>query len=209
RESLHWMQRNQDQSEREQLKQKVQDLSRAEDTKPKEQVPLKTKSEGELQREPTRKGVEAPESHLPKSAALEPSTERANAVRRVFQRIRAVDKATHSFLMGRYPRTIRLVDGFLGWLFGIFKHAIFGVIVGLLLVALAVTGRVTVIVAISLGAAWLLTVVWIAKSKFVRKLTILSRLVTVIGIAVLFAGISIVSGRWTLAQYRQTKQEES
>jgi hypothetical protein len=207
-ESLHWMQRNQDQSEREQLKQKLQDLSHAEVTKQKDKVPLKARSEDDLQREKTQKGLEAPESHVPKSPALQPSSERANAVRRVFQRIRAVDKATHSFLMGRYPRTIRFVDGFLGWLFGIFKHAIFGVIVGLLLVALAVTGRVTVIVAISLGAAWLLTVVWVAKSKFVRKLTILSRLITVIGIAVFFAVIGIVSGRWTLAQYKQTKVEE-
>lgn len=129
-------------------------------------------------------------------------------MRRLLQTVRAADIAAHGYLMHRFPTTITGLDGMLGWLFGIFKHPIFGLIAALILAVLTLAGAVNIFVAISVGGAWLLSVVWVARSKAVRSLTILLRLIVVVGIAAVFAIASITFGRWALAKYQETKQQE-
>jgi hypothetical protein len=147
----------------------------------------------------------SPDDLPPDRALANPTSQ----LRRFLRALRAADMAVHAYLMQRFPKTIGTLDWILGWLFGLFKNAVFGVIATLVLVALSVTGRVNIIVAISMGAAWLLSVVWIAKSRFVRSLTILLRVIVVVGLGALFASVSIGFSRWALAQYRESKQQET
>src|SRR5713226_2910784 len=65
------------------------------------------------------------------------------------------DKAWHEYLMGRYPRAVSVADRALEGLFYVLGHGVFALIVGLLLVVLVATNKISIIVGVCVGGAWL------------------------------------------------------
>jgi hypothetical protein len=118
------------------------------------------------------------------------------------------DRELHEWVMGHFPRPLRAIDWFLEWLFAVVTHAAFAIIVAFLLVVLVATNVINVIVAASIAGAWLVALIWIARSKSLKNLTILSRwvLVSVIGIVLGLAGSAL--GDWALKQYNRQKTSE-
>ncbi len=67
------------------------------------------------------------------------------------------------------------------------------------------TGVISTIVGISIGAMWLVTFIWIARSKFVKSLSVLARIVF---LSVLLFGLTFVAHgfeSWELNQYQTHK----
>jgi hypothetical protein len=100
------------------------------------------------------------------------------------------------------------IDTALETLFRTFGNHVFGVIVALLLVALVATNVIPLIIAISVGAAWLIAVIWLARLAPVKGLTVISRwMIVLIGGAV-FAVAANSFGKWTVAQYQKQRKAD-
>jgi hypothetical protein len=127
-------------------------------------------------------------------------------IKLVWRKFRGADQAIHSWVTGRFPRTMSAVDRILEKLFEAFGHGAFGVFAALLLVVLVATNVIPVIVAVPLFVAWLIAVVWLARLKVVKSLTVLSRWLIVLigGAAFAFAAHGL--GRWALTQYDRTEE---
>jgi hypothetical protein len=119
-----------------------------------------------------------------------------------------MDQTMHSRVLGACPKTMSAIDIALETLFRTFGNPVFGVIVALLLVALVATNAIPLIVAVSVGAAWLIAVIWLARLAPVKSLTVISRwLIVLIGGAV-FAVAANDFGKWTVAQYQNQRKAE-
>jgi len=101
------------------------------------------------------------------------------------------------------------IDKALDALFQAFGHGAFGIFVALLLTVLVASNVISRIVAISLGAAWLIAIVWLARLGPVKGLTIISRWVIVLVGGAIFALALTVLGRWTLHQVSLQKYVET
>jgi hypothetical protein len=125
-----------------------------------------------------------------------------------FQYVIKKDRELHDWFKGHFPGALPAVDGFLEWLFSVVTHPAFGLIVALLLVTLVATNVINLIVATSIAGVWIVALIWIARSKLLKSLTILSRwiLVSVIGFVLGLAGNDF--GTWVLRQYNQHKASE-
>jgi hypothetical protein len=124
------------------------------------------------------------------------------------RRITEKDQELHNWVMGHFPKALPAIDWSLERLFSLVTHPAFGIIVAFMLVALVATNVINVIVAASIGGAWFVALIWIARSNALRGLTILSRwlLVSAIGIFLGFAGNRF--GNWASNQYNQQKLSE-
>lgn len=124
-------------------------------------------------------------------------------IRRLIQRIYVEDAALYASFSVRFPRLVGTVDSLLERVFGFVCHGAFALILGLLLVVFVATEKVSLIVAGSIGAAWVVAVLWFARSTSMRRLTILSRCV-----ATLIAGLvlALAGGRFGLWALRIHEQ---
>ena len=114
----------------------------------------------------------------------------------VWQKFSATDQAMHSRLMAHFPRTMSIVDRILESLFEDFGHGAFGVFAGLLLVVLVVAKVIPVVVGFSLGAAWIIAFVWLARLEPVKDLTVISKWLVVLMGGTVFAFAAYLFGRW-------------
>ncbi len=130
-------------------------------------------------------------------------------LRFVWRTFRATDQAMHSWVMGQFPRTMSIVDRILESLFEGFGHGAFGVFAALLLVALVATNVIPVIVAVSLGGAWIIAVVWLARLRPVKSLTVISRWLVVLIGGTVFALAANSFARWALHQVSLQKSGET
>jgi hypothetical protein len=113
----------------------------------------------------------------------------------------AMDQSIHSGIARRFPRLLRLADQASGTVFDIVSHNAFSVISGLVAGVLLITGAVDRGVVASLAAAWFITILWVAKSSPINRLTIPSRLVLVVILGLGLAYVTEVFGSWSLKQY--------
>ena len=118
------------------------------------------------------------------------------------------DRELHEWITGRLPRALPAIDSFLELLFSVVTNGAFSVIVAFLLVVLAATNVINKIVAVSIAGAWLVALVWIARSKSLKSLTILSRWVLVSGIGIVLGVAGNDFGSWAMKQYNQQKLSE-
>ena len=118
------------------------------------------------------------------------------------------DQELHGWVMGHFPRALPAFDSFLEWLFSLVTNAAFAIIVAFLLVVLVATNVINVIVAVSIAGAWSVALIWIARSKSLKSLTILSRWVLVSAIGGVLGLVGSAFGDWALKQYKQQKISE-
>ena len=128
--------------------------------------------------------------------------------RGLLERIFSTDKAVHSYIAARFPRILGVVNKVLGGVHNSLSHPLFNLIIVLLLVVLAATSRVSIIVAVSVAAAWAIAVLGIAKSNLMRGLTIPTKLLALLVTATFLAFVGRAFGDWALSQYRVQHQAQ-
>lgn len=123
-------------------------------------------------------------------------------IRTLLSNLSAWDKTGHRYLVARFPKAAEKLDEVLNTIFNIASHAAFALIVCFVLAVLAASNNISVINAMCIGGAWLIAFVWIARSSFVRQLTIPSRVlsVTVLGIALSLAATQFKA--WVISRER-------
>jgi hypothetical protein len=117
-----------------------------------------------------------------------------------------MDQSLHSWVLGAFPKTMVAIDNVLETLFQGFGHGAFGVFAALLLVVLVATSIIPTIIAVSLGAAWLIAVVWLARLAPLKSLTVISRWVLVLFGGAIFAVAANSFGTWAVAQYQKQRK---
>jgi hypothetical protein len=103
---------------------------------------------------------------------------------------------------------MRTVDAVLETLFSVFSHGAFGLLCALLLIVLVATNHIPIIVAASLFGAWIIVIVWLARLKSVKSLTVLSRLVVIVIGGTVLAIAANSFGEWALRESQQTTTEQ-
>ncbi|HKQ05481.1 MAG TPA: hypothetical protein VJ464_10135 [Blastocatellia bacterium] len=130
-------------------------------------------------------------------------------IRQVPNRLVHMDKTAHAYIASRFPKTLATVDRVSGAVYEIICNPIFSIIVALLLVVLVATGVVNLIVSVAIVADWVLSVFWIARSGVVRKISIPSRLIVLIGSGLLLAFLGERLGSWALDKYDQQHSRQA
>ncbi len=125
--------------------------------------------------------------------------------RRFWGTIVELDAKFHDSLYGQYPRTMRFGGDLLRGFYGVCVSPAFAVVLTLLLVGLVISGVVPIIVSISVFAAWLVTILSLARNERVNKLSIVRRLVLVFGVAAIAAVVANRYVRWCLANYYKSQ----
>jgi hypothetical protein len=111
------------------------------------------------------------------------------------------DMAFHSRMLAKYPRWFFIVDWILEFLYVLFASPITALVVSLLLVPFVMSGSIPVIIWLSVTLAWLLCTVSVARSAPVKQLTIISRVVIVVIVAIASFAASRWYIRWSLLSY--------
>ena len=124
------------------------------------------------------------------------------------RRILKKDRELLNRISRHFPRIVSVVDLVLEWSFEKFTHPAFALIATCLLVVLAATNVIDKIIAAAIAVAWLVTVIWIARSKPLRELTVLSRWVSVLAVGVFFGFLGDELGSWALREYQRQKAVE-
>ncbi len=114
------------------------------------------------------------------------------------KRLLAIDGVIHAYFMERFPKVIRWTDAILEWLFGVFSHGAFALIIGLLLAVFVLTDKIPMLVGVCVGFSWLVAFIWIARAKFIKTLTVLARLFVVTVIGSVLAICATTFGGWIL-----------
>jgi len=122
--------------------------------------------------------------------------------------IAKADQSVHKRIAERFPKTLGFIDWLLEWVFGSLTHPAFGIILGMVLVVLAITG-VERTVLVAMFAAWVTTFLWIARSGFIKSLSILSRLTALIVFAALFGVAYSGFGAWAVQEYKRQKAQDA
>jgi hypothetical protein len=119
-----------------------------------------------------------------------------------------MDRWVHDRFMRAFPRAIPVFDAVLEVLFGVVTHPAFALIAAALLGVLVLTGVIKAIVFCSILFAWAVAVLWIARAKPVRALTVTFRsvFIGIIGVLLAVAGNSF--GHWALNAYNHEKAAE-
>src|SRR5215213_9210613 len=94
------------------------------------------------------------------------------------RKIISADKAIHRKFASRFPHTLPRIDAALEWVFGTTTSGAFQIVSGLI-AAVILLVKPNLIVAI-VALALFITALWVARSKFVKKLTIGSRILVMI-----------------------------
>src|SRR5215213_4778862 len=115
-------------------------------------------------------------------------------------KIISADKAIHGKFARRFPRTLPRTDAALEWVFGTTTSGAFQIVSGLI-AAVILLVKPNLIVAI-VALAWFITALWVARSKFVKKLTIGSRILVMIVFGILFGSIFYAFGNWAAREYQ-------
>ena len=115
------------------------------------------------------------------------------------------DAQFHEYFYANWPRTIWIIGALLRFLYAVCVAPAFAVILALLLVGLVISGKVTVIVSISVVAAWLVASLSVAKFEWINQQRIGRRLVIVLCAAILMAFIADRYVRWCLASYANSQ----
>jgi hypothetical protein len=129
-------------------------------------------------------------------------------LRKLWLHISTKDQAARAWVAGRFPKLLSFVDAILGSALKIISDNKFNLIVALVWVVLSMTGSVSIIVALSIAAAWLIAVLWVARADAVRKLTIPARFLLVLVVAASLAIAGLRFGNWALSTYRMQHQSK-
>jgi|SRR5271157_1029509 len=105
-------------------------------------------------------------------------------MRRIWGKFVAFDAKIHARFASHFSRILPIVDAVLEWIHGAVSAPPFGIILTLVLVVLVETHVISTIVALALGLAWVVAFIWIARSKPLRKLTILTRMLVLTAIGI-------------------------
>jgi hypothetical protein len=131
-----------------------------------------------------------------------------NSIREIWRRFQELDRNVHSWVLEKFPGPMLSTDKALDALFQAFGHGAFGLFIALLLTVLVASNVISKIVAFSLGAAWVIALIWLARLRPVKDLSIISRWGVVLVGATIFALALILLGSWTLHQVSLQKSAE-
>jgi len=112
------------------------------------------------------------------------------------------DRAIHDWIATRFPKALAFIDWLLVWVFGIISHGVFQLISALVLLVLALIGPNRIII-IATGRRWFLTILWIARSRFVMSLTMGARLLAIAFFSVFFGSVFYAFGNWAVSELKQ------
>lgn len=122
--------------------------------------------------------------------------------------VKALDRSVHDRFVGSFPRAIPMLDGALEALFGVVSHPAFALIATVVLLLLGITGGIKWIVFWSATFACAVAVLWVARAKPVRALTVMLRFVFIGVIAILSVIITYSFGQWAIRASRTEKAAE-
>jgi hypothetical protein len=128
---------------------------------------------------------------------LHPAQAKSSPLRHVL----IVDAAIHAYFTERFPTATARLDSVLEFVFNLLTHSAFALIVTLILIVLGGTEKVSVRDAVCMFGAWLVAFIWIARSKPVRAMSVVGRLVVVSFCGILLAALAIRIDRLGLAAY--------
>ena len=129
-----------------------------------------------------------------------------DSLRAIWRKFVEFDSRFHTRLLVKYPSVVPRVDRVLIAVVDKFiSSPVFGVLLGLVLVVLGIVG-VHTLVLISVGAVWVISFFWIAKSEPLRKLTVGTRLVTLLLIGLLLAVGARSFGTWAIREHDKEQQ---
>ncbi len=125
----------------------------------------------------------------------------AERIRTLWRTYAEKEKAIHARFLARYPRVISWLDsGLLLLVDDFLSHPLFSVILFLVLGVLGAAG-IGWVIAVSVGVAWLVCFLWMARSKGIKRLTIVSRSVVLVGSGIALAVLFSFLGSWALKQH--------
>lgn len=117
--------------------------------------------------------------------------------------IYSIDACVNATLRSNSPKLVDFIDVALSTIFGLVTHNAFNIIAALVFIVLGLTGLIDRVVVWSIGLAWFISVLWIARGERLKKLSILSRVVVIL-VCGLGLGISgEVFGTWALDNYKK------
>lgn len=131
----------------------------------------------------------------------------SNAVRRLWQEMAERNARFHDRLYTRWPITMKVGGWFLRELYDWIISPAFAVLLTLLLVGLVISEKVTIIVSVSVFAAWLVAVLSFVKYEWVNKLRIVERITVVALAAAIMAFAANHYVRWVLVSYAKASEK--
>ncbi len=126
-------------------------------------------------------------------------------IKGVWPRIVEWDREAHSRWSERHPRLLASTDSASEWLFDILSHNAFNVICALVVSVLLVTGTIDRTVVGSLALAWLIAILWFARSASIKKLTIPTKLIALLAFSGILAVLTGKLGKWSIAEYHRNQ----
>jgi len=137
-----------------------------------------------------------------------PANKQLGPFRRLWAILRKMDRSTHQRFMRAFPKALPMLDKVLEALFSLVTNPAFAIIAALLLVPLVATNVINLMVGISIFAAWLVALLWIARTRAVKGLTVGFRLafICIAGFILAASGSSL--GKWSLNVYNRQKTSE-
>jgi len=112
-------------------------------------------------------------------------------------------------MVARYPRSHRVVDWVLEFIYGLMADPAIALAVSLLLVSFVISDYIPVIVWVSVELAWFICVIKIARNEKIKELSVITRFIVVSSIALLLFAASKPYVRWSLAKYYARSEKQS
>jgi hypothetical protein len=129
-------------------------------------------------------------------------------LRKLWYKFVRFDSGLHERLQQKYPELIPWIDKKLAWLVDkVLRDPIFAIVLIFPLAALNAAGVGTTII-VSGWLAFAASFLWIAKSERLQKLTILTRLASLLLVVALLGGLSWALGTWAIQRGSLEKGEQ-
>jgi hypothetical protein len=109
-----------------------------------------------------------------------------------WKRVGDWNNSIHLSFHAKCPTLAKILGGFLRIFWGTSTHPAFAVLLALLLVGFVISGSITIIVSVSVFFAWLITVLWLARSEPVKRINILPR----VALVLVFASGAAFAANW-------------
>jgi hypothetical protein len=118
----------------------------------------------------------------------------------LFRRLSKWDRAMHQYFVVRYPKVTKSVDRRLEKLFKMGTSPALALIVALLLAVLVLSDKISLIAGICLGLAWLVALVWMARSESIKRLSIVSRILATTLCGLVLGVAASAFGTWAISR---------
>lgn len=123
------------------------------------------------------------------------------ATRWYWQKFATTEKAVEAALNAKYPRQLKIIGASVEWIYNLFVSPAFAMVVSFLLVPLVVSEAISLTTWACVSAAWLVVVFGVARQPNIKRLSILKKIVTVVGVSAAMAILGTRYISFTLRSY--------